>query len=276
MANTNATEIQQCGVVEVPYDICKESGNYGVPVKGTQLRNGKSIKAILIRCVPEGYGEPCYVDGNLSKSADIYRESYHYVIKADGKVLSDVPEDQTSWALKPYYNIPDCAGDPVFEYPECCKLLWKPIQDTVVGDYPDDVILSIAIEVPSISQSSYVDWAHKSCGCTPALQASFSATQITKLARLLQYLFNKYPTIPQNGDGINTFDNINLCEIQACNCNIQPSEFVCLAKTYCEPIANQVGKNVPIGEVVWLEGYDANLHPVREKLIDFFQRIDIP
>jgi hypothetical protein len=243
-------------------------------MKGETNRNGKAIKAILIRCIPEGYAEPCPVDGNLAKSSEIYRESYHYIIKGNGTVVSDVPENQTSWALKPFFNVPDCGmGSGTLEYPECCKILWKPFQDTVAGQYVDDVLLTIAIEVPSISANSYLNWAHKNCSCDPNLSKNFSATQITGLARLLQYLFIKYPAIEKNSNGIQLFDNINLCEISECGCNVNPSELICLATQYCEPVAGQEGKHVPTGEVVWIHGYDKDFLPVREKLADAINRL---
>lgn len=221
--------IQKCADIDFGYDRDCPSGNFGLTAKGTSGRNGQTPTAILIRCIPEGYGEPCYVDGNLKKEADSFRESYNFIVKAHGEVIREVPEDSTSWVLKPRLKRTDddgtveCPVGPyVVKYPECCPLDWTPINTAPVGGYIDDLILSIGVEVPKTGSRYPLTWGHKQClctsegGCGASLYQNFNNQQLYKLARLIKWISVQYPTLTIDPNHYQFWTNITDCPNDEC------------------------------------------------------------
>ena len=267
--------IQKCGTIEAGYDKECLSGNYGLKDKGVAGRNGQTISAVLIRCIAEGHGMPCYVEGNLKKEADNYRESYHYIVRADGTVVREVPENSTSWALKPKL-VKDLNALPAVvynvEYPECADLDWTPINTVPVGAFKDDLLLTIGVEVPKTGNRYPLAWAHKQCACTKSggcgatLYQNFNNYQLYKLARLLKWISIQYPALTLDNLHYQFYQNINDCCLEECGCSPSVEELMCLATNFCEPIKNLAGNFVESGTVSYIYGFNADGIPVKEDL----------
>ena len=274
--------IQKCAGIEFGYDKDCPSGNFGLKDKGVSGRNGQTAQAVLIRCIPEGYGMPCYVDGNLKKEADSFRESYHYVVRASGEVIRDVPENATSWGLKPRLvkdesQLPNVVYN--VEYPECEDLDWNPINTIPANAYKDDLLIIIGIEVPKTGNRYPLTWGHKQClctsegGCGATLYQNFNNQQLYKLARLLKWISTEHPTLTLDNLHYQFYQNINDCCSEECGCQPSIEEMICLSTNFCEPIKNMAGSFVAEGQVSYIYGFNSDGIPVKEDISSALLRL---